>query len=102
MTVSSGITGSSCWKDSTIFLSISLESHWNLRCEGIPLDEWALALQAIAQLEGGEGLSLAEVVVLKQRIRSLDVGTLLTVRAFNRYGPSRLAKELKELLEAEG
>jgi len=72
------------------------------RCEGIPLDEWALALQAIAQLEGGEGLSLAEVVVLKQRIRSLDVGTLLTVRAFNRYGPSRLAKELKELLEAEG
>ena len=75
----------------------------NLRCEGIPLDEWALALQAIAQLaEAGEGLSVAEVVVLKQRIRSLDVGTLLTVRAFNRYGPSRLAKELKELLEAEG
>ena len=67
------------------------------------MDEWALALQAIAQLaEAGEGLSVAEVVVLKQRIRSLDVGTLLTVRAFNRYGPSRLAKELKELLEAEG
>ena len=68
------------------------------------MDEWALALQAIAQLgeAGGEGLSVAEVVVLKQRIRTLDVGTLLTVRAFNRYGPSRLAKELKELLAAEG
>lgn len=73
------------------------------RCEGIPLDEWALALQAIAQLgeepeQHGHALDAAEVSVLKQQIRSLEVGTLLTVRAFNRYGPRRLAEELKELL----
>lgn len=75
------------------------------RCEGIPLDEWALALQAIAQLgeepeQHGHALDAAEVSVLKQQIRSLEVGTLLTVRAFNRYGPRRLAEELKELLRS--
>ena len=68
------------------------------RCEGIPLDEWALALQAIAQLSEERQLEVSEVAVLKQRIRSLDVGTLLTVKAFNRYGPPKLAEELKELL----
>lgn len=74
------------------------------KCEGISLDEWTLALQAIAQLgeslveNPSKDLDLTQVAMLKQRLRALDVGTLLTVRAFNQYGPKRLAAELKELL----
>ena len=66
------------------------------RCEGIPLEEWTEALEAVAELPE----AFLEVELqreLKRQLRDLQIGTLLTVRAFRHYGPQRLARELKEL-----
>lgn len=96
--------------------------------KGIALEEWIDALQALGELSemlskrpevqlalevhqtGSEPRAsalgarqarfarLSVVQSLKHRLRSLDVGTLLTVRAFRQYGPERLLKELEEVM----
>lgn len=66
------------------------------RCEGIPLEEWTKALEAVAEVPEAF-LEVELQSELKRQLRDLQIGTLLTVRAFRQYGPQRLAKELKEL-----
>ena len=73
---------------------------------GVSLDEWTDALQALGELgdapEAAQaGLDPTFLSTLKHRIRSLDVGTLLTIRAFRQYGHQRLAEELRELNASE-
>eukprot|EP00931_Biecheleriopsis_adriatica_P047798 TRINITY_DN27582_c0_g3_i1.p1 TRINITY_DN27582_c0_g3~~TRINITY_DN27582_c0_g3_i1.p1 ORF type:complete len:277 (+),score=62.61 TRINITY_DN27582_c0_g3_i1:96-833(+) len=70
------------------------------RCSGILLEDWSAALRAVAELaESGNGLlNPAQIADLKGRLRALDVGVLMTVRAFQRDGPHRFAEELRELL----
>ena len=66
------------------------------RCMDIPLVEWTMALETVGNLPT---LEESEAWQLKAHLRSLNVGVLLTVRAFVSYGAQRLAKELKEVLQ---
>ena len=67
------------------------------RCMDIPLDQWTSTLESVAGLVGP--LEEGEVSQLKARLRSLDVGVLLSVQAFRSHGLQRLAKELREVLQ---
>ncbi|CAE7530724.1 clpX [Symbiodinium necroappetens] len=66
------------------------------RCVDIPLEEWTSALKSVGEL--GSVLDEAEMSQLKARLRSLDVGVLLTARAFKFTGQQTLARELREVL----
>ena len=66
------------------------------RCMDIPLEEWTSALKNVGEL--GSFLEEAEMSQLKARLRSLDVGVLLTARAFGSTGQQTLARELREVL----
>ncbi|CAE7448072.1 clpX [Symbiodinium sp. CCMP2592] len=66
------------------------------RCMDIPLEEWSSALKNVGEL--GSFLEEAEMSQLKARLRSLDVGVLLTARAFGSVGQQTLARELREVL----
>lgn len=70
------------------------------RCRGVSLDEWVDALRVLGDFEAQTDLLTAEEIsALKARIRSLDVGVLITLRAFALSGPKRLAQELKGILK---
>ena len=70
-----------------------LDASGRVPCSGT-LEEWADALRAVADAD----LDQAQVSALKSRLRSFDLGVLLTVRAFQPLGPQRLAQELRDVL----
>ncbi|CAJ1393785.1 unnamed protein product [Effrenium voratum] len=70
-----------------------LDASGRVPCSGT-LEEWAEALRAVADAD----LDQAQVSALKSRLRSFDLGVLLTVRAFQPLGPQRLAQELRDVL----
>merc|ERR1740129_452966 len=69
-----------------------------LPCTEIPLQDWADALRAVADLGDASILEPWQAEALKGRLRRLDIGCLMTVQAFQSHGQQRLGRELQLIL----
>jgi len=72
-----------------------------LPCTSIDIAVWVDAMRRVVNLEESAVLTLLEATRLKSRLRRLDVGTLMTVTSFVEHSDSRLASELRQMLDDE-
>jgi hypothetical protein len=67
-------------------------------CAGAPVQDWVDAMRRIAELEDTSRLRVSAASALKSRLRRMDVGTLMVIKAYGDYGAERLSKELTAIL----